>query len=128
MNNTYIRGLLEEVYFLVNIVDGTEAVTLTGYTANASYNDESKYKLTCTIEKDGVIVTDSNDDSMDHIPVFANGTTYSQGTTGTPYGFDVAGEYEATVWITKRVSGTLTRRKMTIIPFTVKDKGSADPH
>jgi hypothetical protein len=113
--------LKESIYFLVNLKDGNTPLTLSGYSENAAYDDVEKGKVTLSIQKIGEsgYAEDAEDISMDHIPMFANGTNYSQATGGTPNGFDEEGEYVATVWYTKKESGQLKNRRLKRIQFSV---------
>lgn len=113
--------LKNSVYFLINLKDGKAPLTLSGYTENAAYNDVEKGKITLSIQKigDEGYADDEQGVSMDHVPMFANGTNYSQAIGGTPNGFDVEGEYVATVWYTKKNGGQLQHREVERIVFSV---------
>lgn len=115
--------IYESVGFLINLKDGNDVLTLSGYSANGSYNSEANGKITCSVQTVGMdsdeYATDANGTSCDHLPTFANGTVYSQAVITVAYGFSTVGEYVATVWYSKTSGGSLTTRAIKRIPFTV---------
>jgi hypothetical protein len=102
-------------------LDGV-ALTLSGYTSGAAYNDSTKGAVTLTIQDTtGATVSDAQPSplSLDHITMFANGTNYSQAHYTIAYGLATAGDYIATVWYSKTSGGVITTRAVTRITIGV---------
>jgi hypothetical protein len=113
--------LYESLGFRIFLTLGGQPLTLPYSTPDGAYNDESKGKITLTVQKvNGDVAPDAADVPIDHIIMYANGSVYSEATLTVAYGMGTAGRYIATIWYHVKNGSSLTKRALKIIAFDIE--------
>lgn len=116
------KKLYQSLPFKVFLALDGQPLTLSGYSADALLSDETKGKVTVTLtDMSGDIVNDADGVPIDHLTMFANGSTFSQAVKTIAPGMATAGQYIATFWYHKKSGSTLVSRDIGTIVITITE-------